>query len=446
MTTAGQRFGAFQWPAYRLFWIGQVATNAGSWLQIVASGWLVLELTDSPAALGLNAAFQAVPILALSLVGGVIADRVDRYRLMVWAQVGQLVPDVVLAVLVGSGHIRVEVIYAYSLITATINGLSTPARQAFVPRLVPAEALVSAVALNSIVWQGAAVVGPAVAGVVLGTWGIAGNFYVNAGSDLVSLLTLVLIRLPQVWREAPRRSAWAHLVEGTTYTWQDGRVRFLLLVAAALSLLGRSYTQLMPVFARDVFHVGPEGLGLLLTMPAIGTIGAGVALSVGSPRAPMRWLLISAAALGVSLALFALTTAFMLALAALTVVGGASSASATLANTLIQQVVPDSVRGRVMSFFMAATWGSWRLGALPAGLVAQVWGAPVATALSAALLLFVLVPVSRGRSFWKEPAHERAPTAAREAVDEQYREAVANAVVGQADTIHHGEARHRPTL
>jgi MFS family permease len=391
------RLGAFRWRAFRLYWLGQLTANAGAWLQIVASGWLVLELTNSPAALGLNAAFQAVPILALSLVGGVIADRIDRYRLMVWAQVVQIVPDVVLAVLVGTGQARVEYVFAYSLITATINGLATPGRQALVPRLVPGEALVSAIALNSILWQGAAVVGPAVAGLVLAAWGIAGNFYLNAASDVVSLVTLLLIRLPPLRPEHAGQSAWQHLLEGTRYTWRDRRVRFVLLVAAALSLLGRPYTQIMPVFARDVFDVGPEGLGLLLTMPAVGTIGAAILLSVAAPRATMRWLLISGVALGVSLTLFGVSTAFWPALAALVVVGGASSVSATLANTLLQQVVDERVRGRVMSFFMAATWGSWRLGALPAGLVAQVWGAPLATILSGVLLLALLAAIVRGR-------------------------------------------------
>jgi MFS family permease len=395
---AGGRLGAFRSPAYRLYWIGQLTTNAGSWLQIVASGWLVLELTDSPAALGLNAAFQAIPILALSLVGGVIADRIDRYRLMVWSQVAQIVPDVLLAVLIGTGQVRVEYVFAYSLITATINGLATPGRQALVPRLVPAEALVSAIALNSILWQGAAVVGPAVAGVVLAAWGIAGNFYLNAASDLVSLGTLLLIRLPPVQREPVEQSAWQHLLEGTRYAWQDRRVRFVLLVAGGLSLLGRPYTQIMPVFARDVFGVGPEGLGLLLTMPAVGTIVGAILLSLAAPKQTLRWLLLTGVVLGVSLTAFGLTHSFWPALAALAVVGGAGSASATLANTLLQQVVDERVRGRVMSFFMAATWGSWRLGALPAGLVAQVWGAPLACVLSGVLLLAALAPsVSRGQ-------------------------------------------------
>jgi predicted MFS family arabinose efflux permease len=175
-------------------------------------------------------------------------------------------------------------------------------------------------------------------------------------------------------------------------------VRFVLLVAGGLTLLGRPYTQIMPVFARDVFGVGPEGLGLLLTMPAVGTIVGAILLSLAAPKQTLRWLLLTGVVLGVSLTAFGLTHSFWPALAALAVVGGAGSASATLANTLLQQVVDERVRGRVMSFFMAATWGSWRLGALPAGLVAQVWGAPLACVLSGVLLLAALAPsVSRGQ-------------------------------------------------
>jgi predicted MFS family arabinose efflux permease len=175
-------------------------------------------------------------------------------------------------------------------------------------------------------------------------------------------------------------------------------VRFVLLVAGGLSLLGRPYTQIMPVFARDVFGVGPEGLGLLLTMPAVGTIVGAILLSLAAPKKTLRWLLLTGVVLGISLTAFGLTTAFWPALVALAVVGGAGSASATLANTLLQQVVDERVRGRVMSFFMAATWGSWRLGALPAGLVAQVWGAPLACILSGVLLLAALAPSVKARS------------------------------------------------
>jgi len=215
---------------------------------------------------------------------------------------------------------------------------------------------------------------------------------------VVSLVTLLLIRLPPMPRQPVDQSAWQHLVEGLRYAWHDRRVRFVLVAAGALSLLGRPFTQIMPVFARDVFDVGPEGLGLLLTMPALGTIAAAILLSVLSPKNTLKWLLGSGVVLAISLTLFGMSSAFGPALAALLVCGGAGSASATLANTLLQQVVDERLRGRVMSFFMAATWGAWRLGALPAGLVAQVWGAPLATVVSGLLLLALLAALPARRA------------------------------------------------
>ena len=361
-------------------------------MQLVATGWLVLGLTDSPASLGLNAAFQAVPILVFSLVGGVVADRLDRYRLMIGAQVAQLVPDLALAALVATGTVEVWHVYVYSLVGATIRGLSTPARQAFVPSLVPRSALLSAIALNSILWQGAAVLGPSVAGLILATWGTPGNFYLNAGSDLVNLVLLLLIRVPAAPLRASTRSPWQGLASGARYAWGQPSVRALLLAVAGVSLFGRSYTQLMPVFARDVLAVGPGGLGLLLTMPGLGTILAALGLATaGNLPHKGRWFLAAATALGVALLVFAFSTRFVLSLAVLLVVGAAGTASSTLSNTLLQEQVDDRRRGRVMGFYMAATQGASPLGALPGGLLAELWGGPAAVGLGALGLLALVI-------------------------------------------------------
>src|SRR4051794_22418560 len=278
-SAATPRFAAFAYRNYRLYWIGQLIGNVGSWMQIVATGWLVLALTDSPASLGITGALTALPLIALSLVGGVVADRVNRYHMVVGAQIAQLVPDTVIAVLIGTGHVQVIHVYLYTLAGSTIRGLSTPARQAFMPSLVPRPALLSAIALNSILWQGAAVVGPAVAGLVLAGWGEPGNFYLNVVSDVLNLALLWAIRAPAAAPRAAGPSAWEGVREGAAYAWGQPSVRGLLLAAAGICFLGLSYTQLMPVFARDVYQVGPEGLGLLLTMPAAGTIVAALALA-----------------------------------------------------------------------------------------------------------------------------------------------------------------------
>ena len=405
------RFLAFHYLRYDLFWIGQVGTNAGSWMQILATNWLVLKLTNSPAALGLNSALSAIPILFLSLVGGVVADRFDRYWLMLHGQLAQLVPDVGLAVLVATGHVRVEYIFAYSFIGSAISGLTNPARQAYVPSLVPDKALLSALALNSVVWQGSAVFGPSLAGVVLAVWGLSGNFYINAASDVVNLVALLLIHVPS----PPRRreqSSWRSLADGGRYVWRVRDVRMLLIAVATLSVFGRSYQQLLPVFARDVFHAGPQGFGLMLTMPAAGTLVAGFVLGAASDLPVARWFKRMCFLVGLTLLAFAGSPFFWLALVILLAVGAASSASTTLASTLIQQIVDDRYRGRVMSFFMAATWGFQRLGGLPAGMLAQWWGARMSVGICTVAMLVLLTGVNRNivQKAPSEPALAEAST------------------------------------
>jgi MFS family permease len=366
-------------------------------MAIVATGWLLLELTDSPAYLGLNAAFQGVPIVIFALVGGVVADRFDRYRLMVGAQVVQLLLDAGLAALVATGAVSVPQIFAYSLLQAIVNGLTTPARQALVPRLVPREALVSAVALNASVWQGGAVVGPTLAGLVLATFGTVWNFYVNVISDVVCLAAMLLMRLPPEAPQASTQSPWGSLVQGARYSVRQADVRTLLLATGVVCLLGRPYTQLMPAFARDVFHVGPEGLGVMLTMPSIGAIVAVIVIGIIGERDTARWFLRACIAAALALGAFAASPIYGLSLVLLVLVGATSAAATALSNSLLLHVVEDRMRGRVMGYYMAATWGAWRLGALPTGLVAAASSTPLAIGLCAVLLLLAQVPFARSR-------------------------------------------------
>jgi MFS family permease len=379
----GLQLSAFRHPYYRLFWLGQLVTNVGSWMQVVATGWLIVQLTNSPANLGFNGAFQALPIVIFSMIGGVIADRVDRYRLMVVTGIAQTIPDVILAVLVATGTVQVWHIFLYSLVWGSIKGLNFPARQAFVPGLVPKEDVQSAVALNSILWQGAAVVGPLLAGLALHYWGTPSNYYLNVGSDLISLATLLLIRLPPAPPRAPAGSPWQGMAEGIRYAWSQPVVRALL--------IARSYTQLMPVFASDVFHVGAQGLGLLLAMPAAGTIVVALFLAGGNNREHRGVeILLASAALGLALVAFAASSTLWLSLVLLVVVGGAATAATALVNTLLLENVSEEMHGRVMAFYMDATQGASYLGALPVGVLAQVAGAPLAVDVSAAVSLLLV--------------------------------------------------------
>jgi MFS family permease len=410
------RFLAFQYRDFRLYWIGQTAGNVGTWLQIVATGWLVLELTDSPAYLGLNALFQALPLLVFSLAGGVIADRFDRYRLTLLAQVLELAINALYAFLVVTGQIRVEQIFAFSLLWMTASGLTNPARHAFMPHLVPPEALVSAVALTSFIWHGAAIFGPAAAGLIAAVWGLPAAFVLNAALQVVFLVTLLLMRtrLPPV----PRRtdSAWAGLTEGLGYAWRDTRVRMVLLTVFIISMAGRSYPQIMPLFARDVFHVGTGGLGLMLAVPAVGTVIAGVAVAAARNLALARWFLITAAVLGVAVVAFAWSPTFWVSLLPLLIMGICAQASTTMANTMLMLAAEDRLRGRVLSLYTIATWVAHRLGALPAGLLAEVVGTPLAVGLGGILLVCTIGAVARSGAL-REPAEADPGVGAGRVVD-----------------------------
>jgi MFS family permease len=377
-------------------------------MQVVATGWLVLLLTNSAADLGINATLQGLPILACAFVGGVVADRLNRYWTVVGAQIVNIVPDGILALLVATGQIRVEHLYAYAFVNGVINGLANPARQAIIPSLVPKEAMLSALALNAVLWQGAAVLGPALAGLALAAWGSSANFYINVVSDVVSIAVLLPIRARSPMPEH-HTSAWQNMAEGLRYSWRGATVRMLLGSVAAISLLGRAYFALLPVFARDVFQSGPQGLGVMTTMPAIGTIVAGFGLATLKGQVALqRWFFVAAMGAAAGAIAFAAAPWYGLALGILVLIGLALTSAFTLSQTLIQQVVEESFRGRVMSLYMACTIAAWRMAALPFGFLAERFGAREAVAGGAVALLLVLLPTglrTRGAEY-HQPQHQ----------------------------------------
>jgi MFS family permease len=264
-------------------------------------------------------------------------------------------------------------------------------------------------ALNSVVWQGSAVVGPAVAGLILALWGLPGSFNINVVSDFVSLIAVLAVRVPAMPALAHGSpSALTDAVDGALYAWRSRGVRALLLSVALVTFLARPYSQFMPVFARDVFDVGPQGLGLMLSTPAIGTIAVGFLLATVQNLPLVRSFIISSVVFGTSIMLFCWTRSFPVALVCLFVIGACASGSTTMIQTRLQELVDERMRGRLMSLFMAATWGSWRLGSLPIGLAADAWGAPLAVGAASALLLVALVPLARNRALWATESPELA--------------------------------------
>ena len=368
-------------PNFRLFWIGQTISLVGTWMQSMARGWLALELSNSASFVGLVACAGSLPILVLSLHAGVLVDRVDKLRVVRVAQVAMLVDAAVLAWFVWTGRITP----GWLLTFAAINGLATafeiPARQSLVVDLVGRANLHEAIALNSSGFNLARIVGPAIGGVVIRYAGLAGCFALNAASYVAVLLGLALIRLPPAVRgaRAPSRAPASHGVrEGVRYVARGPTVRVLMLTIAVSSLLGTPYLTLMPVFARDVLGDAAGGYGSLLTAVGLGGLAGALSLAALSRRVPRGRLLVTAS-LGFAalLVLFALTRSLAVAQAVLLATGFTMIVSGALSNSLLQEVVPDALRGRVMSLYSLLVIGlPLTVGALAAGRVASVVGVP----------------------------------------------------------------------
>jgi MFS family permease len=381
---------------FRLFYGGQVLSLVGTWMQTTALGWLVLELTDSEFLLGLVTAATFFPILIFTLFAGVVADRLDKRRILVVAQAMMCVVALVLAVLTDVGAINVWMILALVLLHGSGNAFEIPTRQSFFVELVGREDLTNAIALNSSAFNLTRIIGPAVAGFLIGAVGIAACFYLNAVSYLFVMGALLAIRRPRPPKRQQQASKWENLKEGLAYLRGDRLCRTLVGMVAMISILGLPYAMLMPVFARDILDVGAQGLGWLLAATGIGAFAGGMALAAHGTRVRRgRLLFTSSVAFCILLAAFALSRSFPLSLVILAGFGFSMILTTATANAIIQSVVPDHLRGRVMAVYVFMFLGLNPVGSLQAGAVAHWTSAPVALALGAALLLVLVLVVWR---------------------------------------------------
>lgn len=379
---------------FRLFYAGQMLSLAGSWMQTTAQGWLVLELTDSELLLGLVTAAGAAPVLLFTLYAGVVADRMDKRRILLAAQAAALVMALVLGVLTGTGHVTVGWLLVLVFLAGTASAFEVPTRQSFFVELVGKEDLTNAIALNSSAFNLTRIIGPAVAGWVIGAVGIAACFYANAVSFVFVLAGLVAIRLPPFQRPERTASTLENLREGLAFIRGDRLVRTLVWTIAAMSILAFPYSMLLPVFARDVLGVGATGLGWLLSASGAGALAGGIALALFGGRVRRGPLLLgSSTAFAIFLAGFALSRSFALSLVLLAGAGFTVILNNATVNALLQSLVPNQLRGRVMSVYVFMFLGMAPLGSLQAGALAGVVGAPVAVALGAGALLVVVVCV-----------------------------------------------------
>jgi MFS family permease len=349
--------------------------------------WLVYRLTDSELVLGLVSVVGLVPVLPVSLLAGVISDRLPRRGLIIITEIVLMGQALILALLTWLGIIQVWHVIVLSFFLGAASALEQPARLAFVVDVVSKEDLTNAVALNSSVYNVARIVGPAVAGMLVAWIGEAGCFFINGVTFLAVIVALYAIRLPAKARPGGQLQVAGSLVDGLRYTWDTKVIRLLMIIVALSSFLTLPYITLMPAFVEDALQAGPEALGFLLTAVGVGAIlGAMIVANLHSGRRG-RWLILSNVFAPALLILFCLSTSLLLSLALVALVGGANAVRQTLANSLIQLRAADEYHGRVMSVFNLLFNGMSRVGALGVGGVAEVTGAPLAVGASATAML-----------------------------------------------------------
>ena len=388
-------FAALRYSNYRLWFFGQSVSMMGMWMQSMAQGWLVYDLTGSMFALGAISFVGTLPTLFLMLPAGVLADRVPRRRLLLITQTVMMILAVVLAVLAGTGVLRVWHIGVVAVILGVANSFDAPARLALVVETVEDRRdLMNAIALNSTVFNLARVIGPAVGGVVLALLGATWCFALNAISFCGVLSSLWRMRLPDHSDPPSSEPLTVQVAAGLKYIVENRPVRTMIALIGVSTLFGLSYGTLLPVYAVDVLHIGETGLGALNAAMGVGALtGSLIIASLGAFR--RRGLILTAGSLLFPSALlaFAFSHSFALSLALLVLVGLAFVAQNATSNTLIQSAVPDALRGRVMAVFSLMFFGTSPFGALQAGALAQALGPTAGVAVGAGIVLIFAVGV-----------------------------------------------------
>jgi MFS family permease len=388
---ASRTFRALGSYNYRLFISGQLVSQCGTWLQRTAQAWLVLDLTGSPVALGLVAALQTLPILLLSLFGGVVADRVPKRRFLMLLLAGETAQAAVLALLTLSGHVQVWQIGVLAFVLGVLTALESPTRQALVSELVEPDQVQSAVSLNSSIFNAARIVGPGLGGVIIAVWGTGICFALNAASFLATLTGLFLMRpeLLRASRRPARAAVWTQLADGLRYVARTPALAFPVVLLAFLGTFGYNFTVTLPLLARFTLDVGSVGFGSLNAAMGVGSlVGAlGVAARVAPTRRNVLW---AAAGFSLLFLLLALSRWYLVSLAILVVLGLLSVQYSALTNTSLQLGSREEYRGRVLSLYLLLFAGTSPIGGAITGGLADLWGIQVALGLEAVVCLLVV--------------------------------------------------------
>jgi MFS family permease len=366
---------------FQLFFGGQLISLIGTWMQSVAQAWLVYRLTGSALLLGSVGFASQFPVFLVAPFGGITADRVNRQRLVIATQISSMILAGILAWLTLSGHVHVWHIFALAALLGVVNAFDIPGRQSFLIDMVGKEDLMNAIALNSSMFNGARVIGPAIAGILVARIGEGWCFAANSISYIAVIVGLLLMRVhcaPRVSKHSPIED----IIEGFRWVNQTKIIRALLLLIGLVSLVGMPYTVLMPVFADQILHSGARGLGILMGATGVGALFGALTLAAksGGVKGLGRWVTFTCASFGISLVCFSFSKSFWFSAAFLLPAGYSMMLQMACSNTLIQTMVPDDLRGRVMSLYSMMFMGMAPIGAFFGGALAHRAGAPITVA------------------------------------------------------------------
>jgi MFS family permease len=382
-------FKAFQYRDFRLMWIGACTSSIGTWMQIVAQGWLIYRLSHSSFLLGLDQFLGGLPIFLFTLIGGVVADRIERRKILLVSQYIQMASAATLTVLVQMGLTHVWPILCLSFMSGLAQAFGGPAYSALIPTLVDREDMPNAIALNSIQFNLAVTVGPALAGVTLAKLGEKWCFGLNALSFLAPIITLSIISA-RFLPEPTKVTIWKSLGQGISYIKQQGAMVGLIVLAFVMTFLSMPVRTYFPVFVKDIFHRGPETYGNLLSLMGVGSIcGSLMMAALGNMKGKGRFALLGLMCLGTGIAAFSWSKALPASYTILVLVGASMMAVFATVTSLVQLIITNEMRGRVMSVYNFAFRGGMPMGNLATSWLVPRYSAPMVLGVNGVLLAIV---------------------------------------------------------
>jgi len=381
-------FRALKYRNYRLFFAGQSISLIGTWIQMLAVGWLAFKLTGSAFILGSVAFSSQIPSFLLAPFAGVLVDRWNKQKVLIATQTISLFQALALSVLVLSDRIEIWHLFLLGAVLGLVNSIDMPARQSFVVHMVDRSDIGNAIALNSSMVNSARLIGPAVAGILIASFGEGYCFLINTLSYIAVIISLFLMKVPKEKEERLAKPFLRELMEGLSYAFNNEAIRDLILLLGTVSLAGMPYAVLMPIFAKNILHGGPQTLGFLMSGAGIGALFGGLFLASRKSIAGLNGIMnIGTALFGAGLIAFSASKVFWLSLILMPVVGFGMLTQIAASNTILQTIVPDDKRGRIMSLYAVSFLGMAPFGSMLAGTLAHNFGAPAAVMVSGAICL-----------------------------------------------------------